>query len=555
LNNTISSVIFNVTNPLGVTTNLGNGTKKTGEDWTQNSTWYSPSFTVNHNGTWQWAYTATDNQSNQVSATGSFYIIINTTNINPWFGTAGETWSLLQPNLYMFHNASFNVNVSAGAGTYVKYCNATLELANGSIPYNNLNMTRTYHGNYDLWNLSMQTRYATSYNYSVKCYNGYTYATASRIFEVIDEWKSTREYTHVITDVPNEYGTNLTWNLSLWHNSIENLNFTISVGNPLGSYLPIYLTPDNKTKSIECGLSNQTNPCSTEIRIYVNASVPDGEYFGNLTLTRVNDSASFNIPLYVASNPPAGMPTALNKSFAKCVKELGNCKFTPIITTASPPTETFYINNTGNYTLSNCFFIVSTLSDLNASFNPNRFNLSVAQKQRVSVQFTAPTQGHKEGEIQVNCQATRLGYNQTLHPNNTLQFDVDVQFSYGPGGESGGKEEKKEEETFIVGDKICDKELGENLGNSPDCVVCGDMICSRDYGENIDNCPKDCGTDFDKYFLNCFECLLNFISPNESHKSKCSACIIANYAFLIPIALIFILILIYLYITRWRKNE
>lgn len=282
----------------------------------------------------------------------------------------------------------------------VLYPNATLN-----------NITAT--SNSSLFNASLYLYFNGTYNISVftddgNSLNAYNFVVNDNVTVTPDSFTSVKSNTE-----------NFTLNVGVTHDSTENLtfnNFTLTIQN---SSLFTLLANNNVTF---------TPSASIPLIINTSSSAPDGTYNGNITFNRLVDGRSFSIPVSLGLSTLYGQPYIMN--------------LTNWITTVQDTQSvfnTFVVNNTGGYTLTNCIPTISG-SFANKSFvyfSSGSFNLTPNQSYSLITTFATPSAGVYQGYLDISCTAASGGQINTLALNNIPYIQL-VSTSTASGGGGGG---------------------------------------------------------------------------------------------------------------------
>ncbi len=289
--------------------------------------------------------------------------------------------------------------------------NFTITAPNGTNVVNNVLGAYYSVGNYRIWN-------STAYNVNDYGYWNWSYVASDGVnslqqggsFRVLSDLALFPDEYIVSSDPKNQ---TLIWNLSTYHNSLENYNFIFNY--TLNSTF-FTLSFTNNSVGLNSGVYNSSNLFKNQVVISVDGSVAEGViYYGNITAQRTLDGKNYTVPLKIGINPPSGDPDAFNNNtLALCTKE-GNCNINIQMENDETKTFTWVINNSGNFSLTSCRPSVSGFDITNfGSFSSNNFNLGIGEATGLSLTISQPSINSYYGKLELECTATVLGFNNSL---------------------------------------------------------------------------------------------------------------------------------------------
>ena len=246
---------------------------------------------------------------------------------------------------------------------------------------------------------------------------------------------------------PDPKNQTLIWNLSMYHNSLENYNFTFSYTLNT-SFFNLSFT--NGSAILSKVVYNDTNLFKNQIMINISNSVIEGVvYDGNVTIQRILDGKNYTVPLKIGVNPPSGDADALDTPSLNVCSD-GTCDVDTTMQNDESKSFNWTIKNTGNFTLTNCKPAISGFSITNfGAFNLNNFELNISESKNLVLTISQPPINSYYGKLEVVCQATVLGFNDSLGadsenvPGLRLIVTADTgggttPTTGGSGGSSGG---------------------------------------------------------------------------------------------------------------------
>lgn len=451
--------------------------------------WNSSNVTISVGGYYNASMNCSDgaqNQSNN-SLISAVQTIINQTGTN--YSTT------------FFDNSQFKVNYSTDDiiqsayinitwpnATIVQYNMSTVDtIPNKTYRFNTTNITLTQFGTYSLRFFGLAG--SGENNITTDSFN--TGAAIQSNPDAIIAVPDPREKVLLIT-------------LSVWQDTVANLSYNFSSalvdssGNSvIGSSFSINFSRTNVSIT---GPKTLNNSDTVLAQINGSLTVPDGLYTGNITIVRVNDSQTNVIPITLGINPPAGKATAVTSTSGLTSCSGTTCDWRPIYTAPTiRQSNSFFIKNTGNFTLSNCNVQLS--DDLaNATWlsveEAQGFSLSVNQTVVRNVLIDSPPSGSFFGYFDAKCKATALGYNDSISSNTSNQprIFVSALFAVGTQGASGGAGGGAAAPAEIVLQPINESaivaQVLEEIGE-----ICGDGACGS--SENPLGCSSDCKVNVD----------------------------------------------------------
>ncbi len=349
----------------------------------------------------------------------SNYTIVNGSLSTPLFG---ENF-FVQVNISDYENDTVSVGF-------------TITAPNGTRVLDNVLGGNYSVGNYSIWNSTNYTINEYGYwNWSVLASDGTNFSQQNGSFRVLSDL-SIFPVEYVVT--PNPKNQTLSWNLSMYHNSLEEYNFTFSYNLNTTFF---NLSFANGSVVLSKSVYNDTNLFKNQIIINTSSVITENiVYTGNITIQRVFDGKNYTVPLKIGINPPSGNADALDTpSLSIC--GVVNCNVDTAMQNDESRSFTWTIKNTGNYNLSNCQPTISGF-DINGfgSFDSNNFNLTVGQSSALTLTISQPAINSYYGKLGVLCQATVLGFNDSLGADseNVPSLRLVVTADSGGGGATSG---------------------------------------------------------------------------------------------------------------------
>ncbi len=380
-----------------------------------------------------WNCYASDNATNPQSAFASanftLEVIQNASVIN-------SLQTSISP-VKFYNNITLTANVSFGNNTYPVYCNFTLAEPSGNLIIDNVNGTIFLD---QLWNATIYHLINETGNWTgnLTCENAFGLKRIKQFsFNVTDVIEYVRTDFQFAPDT-SDMGKNKTIEMYVWHDTDETFEYNITaVLND--TYLPIIV----KNVSVNIGESNRTSPILIILDLFINQSTPIGEYYGNITLTRLNKTYTpireFIIPVYVGVNPPAGkaeLYVSGTGTTPKCQNlENGECYFEKISYANVYHSAVYDIINTGGYKLSNCTPRLLN-NNLNAVFSTSSFDVEPEDRFAFTVSYRSAVSA--TDNVYVYCEsATALGYNTSSDWDNNPIVKLNIISGTEPTSQTG----------------------------------------------------------------------------------------------------------------------
>lgn len=231
-------------------------------------------------------------------------------------------------------------------------------------------------------------------NYSVSVVGDDGSVSASSSFAVSDVWSVNPLNFIGVVNVSENYS----FNLELMSDSNENLSYNFS-----------FVLPENFSGVVNSNPVFVVGDGNFSVVISMNASLSEGNYFGNLTVTRLNDNVSKVISLSLGVAGVFGQPFIVNKA-----------DWSVSIASSGSTSRNFVVNNTGDFTLSDCVpsidgnFVGASF----VSFSNSNFTVGVGQVNNFSVIYTHPSPAIYQGFLQVVCVSASGGQLNSLVSGN-----------------------------------------------------------------------------------------------------------------------------------------
>ncbi len=296
-------------------------------------------------------------------------------------------------------------------------------------------------GTYSIWNSTNYTINDYGYwNWSLLASDGTNFSQQNGSFRVLSDL-SIFPVEYIVT--PNPKNQTLSWNLSMYHNSLEDYNFTFSY-NLNSTFFNLSFT--NSSVVMSKAVYNDTNLFKNQIIITTVSTITENiVYEGNITIQRDLDGKNYTVPLKIGINPPSGNADALDTPYLS-ICQAGSCDVDTTMQNDEIKSFAWAIKNTGSFALTNCQPAISgfDISEF-GSFNLNNFNIAVGQNIALTLTISQPAINSYYGKLNVICQATVLGFNDSLGadsenvPSLRLVVTADSgSVSSGGGGGGGG---------------------------------------------------------------------------------------------------------------------
>jgi parallel beta-helix repeat protein len=331
----------------------------------------------------------------------------------------------------------------------VLYANFSLVDPDGVIRINNENGTRLDNSHW-IANQGVILNVSGQWMANVTVKNAFNYTANKTIyFNVTDQVGWLTEYKHSLAT--GERGTNLTYILTLWHDSDECFRFTLTPHLEYGENFTVYLSENDTiicTSSIE-------NPKQIEVKIYVHPNATDGSYKGNITINRTNTSTIYLHNIGIEINPPTAQPQLLTSQDVICNQSLDPTYgyWSETVYVGMYKLRDYKVKNIGDYIGKECYFHLITNEsnwDLRA---PSNFTLDVNETKTFTLALgvTGGAGTTKQAYLAVTCnKSTSLGFPSTTLPENQPPIVFLVAFTPQPlpgsgaggGGGGGGEKEK-----------------------------------------------------------------------------------------------------------------
>ena len=345
-------------------------------------------------------------------------------------------------NSLMFHNnITFVANISSPGGL-VTYTNFSVKDPNGVVRIYNVNGTRDTNTN---WNTTTKTLLNVSGTWEVN---------VSALNELNESAILIKNFT--ITDVVNylnsyqystqttDRGTNITYNLTLWHDSEECFNFTFTPYLNYSDNFTIYI--QNTSQTI-CSSSIYT-PSYNLVTIYINSSVVDGLYYGNISINRTNTSTAYLHTINLTVNPPTASPYLYDlDNISVCESTYnGNCSWERGGQVGIFYFKSYIVKNLGEYNAKKCNLILNTnetgLWDYTADLKNFDLDINSSKEILLSIRVLSGYGETKQAYVGITCDnSTPWGYPASTSPSNSpiIYWIIDAlpQSNIGSGGGGG----------------------------------------------------------------------------------------------------------------------
>ncbi len=336
---------------------------------------------------------------------------------------------LFGENFFVRVNVSDPENDSVSVGF-------TIIAPNGTRVLDNVLGSNYSVGTYGIWNSTNYTINDYGYwNWSVLASDGTNVSQQNGSFRVLSDL-AIFPVEYIVT--PNPKNITLNWNLSMYHSSLESYNFTFSYN--LNSTF-FNLSFSNSSAVLSNAVYNDTNLFKNLITINISNIVTENiVYEGNITIQRVFDGKNYTLPLKIGINPPSGNADALDTPSLSICGAV-NCNVDTAMQNDESKSFTWTIKNTGSYNLTSCQPTMSGF-DISGfgSFNLNNFGIAVGESTALTLTINQPAINSYYGKLGVVCQATVLGFNDSLGADseNVPSLRLVVTADSGGGAPSGG---------------------------------------------------------------------------------------------------------------------
>lgn len=404
----------------------------------------------------EWYINCTSNETSNVS--GTFLINIDTTspviNSNQ---TSNET---------PIYNDTINITVDiSDATSTIAYCNFTLTNPNSIDVIDNENGSVS--GN--IWN-------STNYNINVSGNWTVNITCADTFNNSIESIWIFRADLGTIASIPETKtfsqiaGESETFNLTLSHDGNNNntIDFNITGDINITSNFTIIFEEDPT-------IVEESETQYILINITSNLGLTSGTYTGNITWNRTEDGTTgvIEITVYISS-------------------QVADIVLTPIIVAKSlyntaSTTQTYIVNNTGNYNATHCNMSVSDGISSYTVFNSSDFTINISEPVSVLMTITNPAIGIYTSNVVVTCIATATG---GLDDDSSVLTVISSSAPITPGGGGGGVD--------LCSNGICD--ASESYESCPsDCYISPNMI--MDITPSVYTIVTNNGRLIDRYFV------------------------------------------------------
>jgi len=337
-------------------------------------------------------------------------------------------------------NFFIKVNVT-DPENFTDFVNFSLIAPNGSEAINNKKGINYSSGGNLIWESDNYTINDYGYwNWSYILSDGSNFIRVNGTFRVLSE---IRIFPSIYEFTPDPKNQTLIWNLSLYHLSNEDYNFSFT---HMLNTTYFNLTFTNKSVVLSKKVYNDSNLFNNQIRIDIFQNVQeDIIYRGNITIMRILDGKNYTIPLIIGINPPSGNIDAFNLNNVRCSG--GNCDINTNMENDGSKTFSWVLRNTGNHSLMGCMLNITGFDISNfGGFSNNNFNLNIGESLALSLTINNPSINTYYGQLETTCKATSSGFNTSLSsesdnaPRIRLLVTADSGNAVSPpsGGNEGG---------------------------------------------------------------------------------------------------------------------
>ncbi len=305
-------------------------------------------------------------------------------------------------------NFFIKVNVT-DTENFTDFVNFSLIAPNGSSVINNKKGINYSSGGNLIWESDNYTINDYGYwNWSYILFDGFNFIQVNGTFRVLSDINI---FPPIYEFTPDPKNQTLIWNLSLYHLSNEDYNF--SFAHTLNTTY-FNLTFTNKSVILNKKIYNDGNLFNNQIRIEISQNVlEDIVYGGNITIMRLLDGKNYTVPLIIGINPPSGNIDAFDLNSVRCSG--GNCDVNANMENDESKTFSWILKNTGNHSLRDCKPNITGFGISNfGSFSNNNFNLSIGEFLTLSLTINKPSINTYYGQLETTCKATSSGFNTSL---------------------------------------------------------------------------------------------------------------------------------------------
>ena len=321
------------------------------------------------------------------------------------------------------------------------YLNFSIKDPNGVVRIYNTNGTTddgiNYNSTYTFLNVS------GSWTINATTKNSYgEIATKSSTFNITDVVGYLSSYQHSTTST--EKGGNISYNLTLWHDTDECFNYSITPDLNYSNNFTIY-TQNNYL--MVCG-SDIYHPYYNLITIFINSSSVDGLYLGNISINRTNTSTLYVSTINLTVNPPTATPYLYDSNNVyQCQNTMdGNCSWEAGNQVGVFKAMYYYVQNLGDYNATKCNLNVITnesMWDYAIDLKDFSLNVNESKKIKLDIRVTSGYGETKQAYVGITCDnSTPLGYPASTSPSNNpiIYWIIDElpQSNTGSGGGGGG---------------------------------------------------------------------------------------------------------------------
>ncbi len=397
----------------------------------------TPSFT---NGAYLWGCKVYDLAGNSGNSLNRTFIINKSVEIKSLRGNNSQVTGNELKNFKFYNNLTLRAYLSTNET--ITYSNFSLKDPNGIVRYYYTNGTSENNENWTSLN-------STILNVSGKWYanvtilnSGNQIANYGEYFNITDVVGHLSSYQHSTTTT--EKGGNISYNLTLWHDTNECFNYSFTPLLSYGNNFTIYKQYNNLTV---CG-GDIYHPYYNLITIYVNTSSTDGVYLGNITINRTNTSTLYVSTINLTVNPPTASPYLYDSNnIYACQNTMnGNCSWEAGNQVGVFKAMYYYVQNLGDYNATKCNLNIITNETMwDYAIDLKDFSLTVNESKKIKLDIRV-TSGYgetKQAYVGITCDnSTPWGYPASTPPSNNpiIYWIIDElpQSNTGGGGGGGG---------------------------------------------------------------------------------------------------------------------
>ena len=447
-----------------------------------NWSWSSISLDYIYSGWYNWTLRYWDNSSNprqNTTQSDGFEILVNTTDFIEFNATGYYEPQFWTNKTYYLNLTVYDYNISI-ARMSIKRPDGTVKRF-----YDKIRLDKNYSAHNVLFEFN-RTGFYQNGTYIIN----YTYSTFGHN---ITNKTFTFKINNTLTYLPSSYSLspvtykNETLSSSITFYQSTNSSFRYNISIKMKDKFWFNITMNNTYQyNFSINISQRLNS-TTALTIpftikAMNDSIPDGLYYGNLTINRTFDNIAKILPITIGINPPAGNISIYDLTTTHhCNSTTTNLCYGLLSGTANEFSflaKEWKVYNTGDYILTECTTALEgTLPGALYSLSPS-FSVTVGGVyiMNITIPRTATIGSWANNYINLSCKATSSGY-KVSNAGNIPRIDVAITAptSSAPAGGGGATyspspyvniSELISRQLNIFGDGVCDPEEDRA---SPDC--------------------------------------------------------------------------------------